>query len=351
MKGLASLRTFSFRSIWAGLVGYVMTLCCPKDRLMARAPIQSSPHPEVAERIKPVMDAVTERIHYAETRRTNYSVMAGVLVAAGITILTFALGAIDSTIVRFAAVFAAIAMVGTGLVVIWVFGQQTNRYPFTSATKTWKWFYRDALDNSGRFEISPWRYIAWGKSKLRVEGEYARQLPLFKANMLKLSDGDVSMDQDIQQLYTLHVTEYYKNIFLKHLRVIFNRGLIVIVAAAAAGSAFGWHSDLRAHEIKSYALVAGQVHQSLRSRLLSSPISSDAVFVVEAKVRNGSKRALTWQSMIAVDEHGWPLPIEVTYPLDQPTVIAAGTEQVAVANVKMRRDAAEAVRGFRVRLK
>lgn len=314
-------------------------------------PLHSSPGHEVAERIKPVMDAVTERIHYAETRRTNYSVMAGVIVAAGITILTFALGAIDSTIVRFAAVFAAVAMVGTGVVVIWVFGQQTNRYPFTSATKTWKWFYRDALDNSGAFAISPWRYIAWGKSKAKVEGEYARQLPPFKANMQKLSDDDVNTDQDIQQLYTLHVTEYYKNIFLKHLRVIFNRGLVVVVAAAGAGAAFGWYSDLRAHEIKSYAIVTGQVHQSLRSRQLSSPISSDAVFVVEAKVKNGSKQALAWQSMIAVDEHGWPLPIEATYPLDPPTVIAAGTEEVVVANVKMRRDVAEAVRGFRVRLK
>lgn len=351
MNGPAPLRAFSFRSIWAGLVGYLTTLCCPKDRFMARAPIKSSSNSEVAERIKPVMDAVTERIHYAESRRTNYSVMAGVLVAAGITILTFALGAIDSTIIRFAAVFAAVAMVGTGLVVIWVFGQQTNRYPFTSATKTWKWFYRDALDNSGAFEISPWRYVAWGKSKARVEGEYSRQLPLFKTNMLKLSDADVSVDQDIQQLYTLHVTEYYKNIFLKHLRVIFNRGLIVIVVAAAAGSAFGWNSDQRAHEIKSYALVTGQVKQSLRSRLLSSPISSDAVFVVEAKVKNGSKQAVTWQTMVAVDEHGWPLPIEATYPLGHPPDIAPGTEQLVVANVKMRRDVAEAVRGFRVRLK
>jgi hypothetical protein len=318
---------------------------------MASSPVHSSPEHDVAERIRPVMDAVTERIHYAETRRTNYSVMAGVLVAAGITILTFALGAIDSTLVRFAAVFAAVAMVGTGLVVIWVFGQQTNRYPFTSATKTWKWFYRDALDNSRAFEISPWRYIAWGKSKARVEGEYARQLPLFRSNMLKLSDESISIDQDIQQLYTLHVTEYYKNLFLKHLRIIFNRGLIVIVGAAIAGSAFGWRSDQRAHELRTYASESGLVHQSLRSRLLSSPISTDAVFVVEARVKNGSKQTVAWQNLMAVDEHGWPLPIEASFPLGQPGQIAAGTEQLVVANVKMRRDVAEAVRGFRVRLK
>jgi hypothetical protein len=84
---------------------------------------------------------------------------------------------------------------------------------------------------------------------------------------------------------------------------------------------------------------------------LSSPISADAVFVVEAKVKNGSKQAISWQGMIAVDKHGWPLPIEASYPLSQPGQIAAGTEQIVVANVKMRRDVSEAVRGFRVRLK
>jgi hypothetical protein len=241
--------------------------------------------------------------------------------------------------------------VSTGIAVIWVFGQQTNRYPFTSATKTWKWFYRDALDNSRAFEISPWRYIAWGKSKARVEGEYARQLSLFRDNMLTLSDETISVEQDIQQLYTLHVTEYYKNLFLKHLRLTFNRGLIFIVGAAVFGSAFGYYRDHRARELQSYASESGLVHQSLRSRLLSSPISTDAVFVVEARVKNGSKQAVSWQSLMAVDEHGWPLPIETSYPLGQPAQIAAGAEQMVVVNVKMRRDVAEAIKGFRVGLK
>lgn len=318
---------------------------------MATPPTQSSPESEIAERIRPVMEAVTERIHYAEGRRTNYSVMAGVLVAGGITILTFALGAIESLIVRFAASFGAMAMVGTGIAVIWVFGQQTNRYPFTSATDTWKWFYRNALEDAEAFQIGPMSYFAWGKSKARVEAAYSKQLANFKTRISLLSDEKINVDQDVQQLYTLHINELYKNIFLKHLRLFFNRGLVFIVVATVAGAAVGWRAETKAGEIRVETRDSASLHQTLRSRLLSSPIAPDAVFVVEARLKNRSKLGVEWQSVVAVDEHGWPLPIEVTYPAEQPGQIAAGAERVVVANVKMRRDVAKAVRGFRVRLK
>ena len=55
----------------------------------------------ISTRLAPVITAAAERIHYAEARRANYSVMAGALIAAGIAIFTFAFGTTDMQWMRF----------------------------------------------------------------------------------------------------------------------------------------------------------------------------------------------------------------------------------------------------------
>ncbi len=164
----------------------------------------------ISARLEPVLSAVAERIHYAEGRRTNYSVMAAAFIAAGLTILTFAVGVLDHLWLRYAAFGGAFSLLCVGLALIWLFNRQTNRYPFTGATQAWKWFYRDALLDQKKFDTT-WRsYFAWGSDKGRVEAEYSSQLPLYRQRIMGLNSDSTNLDQDIEQLYVLHNGAIYK---------------------------------------------------------------------------------------------------------------------------------------------
>jgi hypothetical protein len=305
----------------------------------------------LAERLQPILEAVAARIHYAEARRTNYSVLAGVFVAAGIAILTFSFGAIDTLVIRYGAAFAAAAMILLGLAIVWVFGRQTNRYPFTEATQTWKWFYRDALPRSTAFQI-PWQsYVRWGKEKARVQTEYTNQLPGFEERMRDLSDTNASVEQDLQQLYTLHVNELFKNLFLNHLRQLLNVGIIGIVLATMVGAAYGMWEDSRFRRTRIVGGTGGLLQETFRWRQMAAPLASSALVAVEANVKNQSSQSMHLDSIVAVDAAGWPLPAKISYPYDPPGYLGPGQEQTLIAHLEMQREVATAIRGFAVQTK
>lgn len=276
---------------------------------------------QLAERIAPVLEAVAERIHYAEARRANYSVMAGALFAAGVTILTLASGAMDALALKLAAAFAASGMIATGLLIIWLFGQQTNRYPFTSATTTWKWFYRDALPNASSFSMSWPRYVRWGKDESRVRNEYGAQLPNFRSNMLMLADTDKSLDQDIEQLYVLHITEAYKNLFLKHLRQAFNWGIVSTIVLGAVGALWGSRMDAAYNDVRIFTVTVGGIEQRFEGRYLTPATADTRSMVVRASVSNQSAQRLTVGDIRVIDRSGWRVPIEVEYLSNRPALI------------------------------
>jgi hypothetical protein len=170
------------------------------------------------EELAPIMSAASERIHYAEGRRTNFSVIAAGLVAGGIAMLTFSLGNIELAVIRYPVLAAASWLFLSGVAVIVVYSLQTNRYPFTAATKTWKWFYRNALPRQAVFDLPWWSYFRFGNEKARIKAEYDQQLPEFVASLDRLNDESISLQQDIEQLCVLHINEKYKNLQLTHLR-------------------------------------------------------------------------------------------------------------------------------------
>lgn len=286
----------------------------------------------ISTRLAPVIAATAERIHYAEARRANYSVMAGALIAAGITILTFAFGTIDILWMRGGAAAGSLSMIVVGVAVIYKFGQQTNRYPFTAATKTWKWFYRDALPDHTAFDLEPWQ--PWSTQKTRVQKAYAEQLPKFKAKMLKLANDDIDLDQDIQQTYVLHINEKYKNLYLSQLRSLFNKGLIFIAVITLLGGIVGAFWDMTSHKTGSSSSSNSKWTHQIEYRLVSSPSSQAAEWVVKVTTTNYLDRPLTFRRLRVLDAKGWPLPVGVTYATALPYPINPRQSAVVFATVK-----------------
>ncbi|MCT7376807.1 hypothetical protein [Chelativorans salis] len=185
------------------------------------------------------MAAVAERIHYAEGRRTNFTVVAGALLAGGIAVLTFIIDRQLARIITYPAVAAAIA----SIVLLVVYARQTNRYPWTDATRTWKWFYRDALPNQAQFDPKWWTILWFGSERERLKAAYAEQLPMFRARLGDLKDAANSFDQDVQQLYVLHINEKFKNVHLSQLRSLFQIGVWAIVALVLLAVIVGAWAD------------------------------------------------------------------------------------------------------------
>jgi len=189
-----------------------------------------------------MIDHIANRIHYAESRRSAFSVVAGVLIAAGVALLPYIGSIVLDPAFKSAGIAAAIAMIILGCVLLLIYAKQTNfKYPCTQATTTWKWFYRDALPRSHEFDVHWAEYV--GQSKKRFdEGmkAYSTQWKTFRDKQNEwIKDDDQNLEQDLQQLYVLHVNEKYKNDFLRHLRSALWWGIIVVVIVTVSGYVVG----------------------------------------------------------------------------------------------------------------
>ena len=269
-------------------------------------------HRDVQHEVQRVMEAVVERIHYAEGRRTNFSVIAGALIAGGIALLTFSLGNVDSSIAKFCIGFTAVAMLAVGTGILLVYGRQTNRYPWTSATKTWKWFYRDALPDQGKFNLGWASYLRFGKAGKRAKEAFATQLRPFIDSLARLKDGSVNLDQDAQQLYVLHVNEKYKNMHLADLRTATNIGLMCILLSAVAGALYGSQIDGRLNALRQIHVV----HESLdfNGRWHVLPHVGESKFsdvILSVSASNSGKTAAPLPHWIPYDPLGLRIPADV----------------------------------------
>src|SRR5208283_4331809 len=93
------------------------------------------------------------------------SVIAGVLFAAGVALLTIGSSQSGVLWLWYGALGGALSTLVTAGALFWVYSVQTNRYPFTGATRAWKWFYRDALPTQTSFDLPWYSYFRYGKSK------------------------------------------------------------------------------------------------------------------------------------------------------------------------------------------
>lgn len=272
------------------------------------------------------MGAVAERIHYAEARRATYSVIAGVMVAGGLALLTLALGAIDSLAVKYAICAAAVCFTLVGILIFVVYGRQTNRYPWTSATKTWKWFYRDALPRESAFDIGWGSYFRFGKDKKRIQSEYASQLPEFKTGLARLSNAEISLEQDAEQLYVLHVNEKYKNLHLSYLRTATNKGLLWTIPIVLAAGILGIRQDYRGHAPHRVHYETNVLRLDAQWRILDAAPEthqSRILLIIHAINRSGTPlESPTWR---VIDSRGWLIPSASIATSLSPNVVPART--------------------------
>jgi hypothetical protein len=292
------------------------------SRLLMRLSMSSSGSDKtISDSIAPVIAAVAERIHYAESRRVNYTVMALALIAGGTSILVFALGSLGEMWLKYAAVATSFGFIVVGLFVIYTYGRQTNQYPYTSATKTWKWFYRDALPDRAAFGLTLFERSS--ARKKRITAAYADQLPIFKAEIAKLNSEKVSAEQDIEQLYSLHVNELYKNLYLSRLRTIFNRGLIGTILVAIAAGLWGWHSEDQANSLQISSAGNRGLSQRIEYRLLSEPLADVADVTIHIAITNNGPTPISVSGLVVRDKRGWPLPVEARFQKALPQTIGS----------------------------
>jgi hypothetical protein len=265
-----------------------------------------------------IISAAAERIHYAEGRRTNFTVVAGALLAGGVAILTFIP---DKRLGNALADFALGASVGSivlGLVLLIVFARQTNRYPWTSATNTWKWFYRDALPNQKAFDWT-WRdFLSPEEEKKRLQAEFGTQLPIFEATIDQLKDTKVSLAQDVQQLYVLHINDKFKNSHLSQLRTILFRGLLGVSFFAISCGLWGWRTDhLRTSPHVTY-VRQGSLELSTRWRFIS-PGDDGGLVLATVTVANHGAKPVRLPRWTFLDERGMPVPAVESGAMGSPT--------------------------------
>ena len=156
--------------------------------------------------------AVSERIHYAESRRGMLATIGAALVAARVATVAGAISILDKAEWWIACAVTGLCLTMTGLSIWFLYARQTNRYPWTGGTTTWKWFYRDALPDSNALRFGATSYFwGWRTTESKIRRAFISQLSDFRLRFIQLKDKKTSLEQDIKQLYVLHVNEEYKN--------------------------------------------------------------------------------------------------------------------------------------------
>ena len=160
--------------------------------------------------------AVSERTTMAESRRGTLATIGAALVAARVATVAGAISILDKAEWWIACAVTGLCLTMTGLSIWFLYARQTNRYPWTGGTTTWKWFYRDALPDSNALRFGATSYFwGWRTTEFRIRRAFISQLSDFRLRFIQLKDKKTSLDQDIQQLYVLHVNEEYKNLHLR----------------------------------------------------------------------------------------------------------------------------------------
>jgi hypothetical protein len=228
---------------------------------------------ELQSQLAELIRAAVVRIHYAEGRKTTFLAIGAALVASGVALFTASISKVPESIIWYAALICAVSLALSGIILWFVYARQTNRYPWTSATRTWKWFYRDALPRQADFDLSIWQYFwGWKNLKTKTQHAFTKQLEEFsKGKILSLSNKDIAIEQDIEQLYVLHVNDKYKNLHLSHLQKILFGGIscaLILTFTSVAG--------LTAYKLRSPA--------STRSHFETSDVRVDVVWRVAKPV-------------------------------------------------------------------
>jgi hypothetical protein len=178
---------------------------------------------KITSETREMIPQIDERIHYWEDRRTLFlqislgitaAALAGIVVIASESNIVFGDFFTFSTFIYIPVLILCIALVIGGIRILALWNEQNNpSYPFTKATKTWRWQYRHAETNPINTDVGNFT------TKVLEEEAYkfANNLADYKIKLLK-SNAHELLDQDISQLYLLLIDEKYKIKFVTKLR-------------------------------------------------------------------------------------------------------------------------------------
>ena len=270
-----------------------------------------------------VISAVADRIHYAEGRRTNFTVVAGALLAGGVAVLTFVLDKNLSNALYNFALSASIGSIALGFLLLIVYARQTNRYPWTSATDTWKWFYRDALPDQQKFDWT-WRDVFKPNAeKMRLQNEFNLQLPLFVDKIAGLQVAEVSVAQDVQQLYVLHINDKFKNSHLSQLRTILSYGLSLVACVTISCGILGWRTDCLRTVEHDISVRQGGLELNTKWRFVY-PMDGDGLVIATVVMANYGTSKAGLPRWAFLDERGSRIPAIETSEIKFPTAVLPG---------------------------
>jgi hypothetical protein len=301
---------------------------------------------ELQSQLAELIRSATARIHYAEGRKTTFLAIGAALVASGVALFTATVSRTAESPLWYAGLVCGVSLALVGVVVWFIYTRQTNRYPWTSATSTWKWFYRDALPRQAEFNMSIWNYFwGWKALKTKAQREFTNQLEEFaNGRILDLSDRDVSIEQDIQQLYVLNINDKYKNLHLSHLQSILSRGiataLILTLVSIVGLSAFKLY---RPPTILSH-FVAPDIRVDMTWRIVDpTPMSGEVatrLILFSAAIHNRTKASLLPGSPYLTDHYGILLPYDQLRLATPSPLVPSGGETTVAGSLRVTSDIA-----------
>lgn len=177
----------------------------------------------IGKETREMIPQIDGRIHYWEDRRTMFlQVSLGITVAAlaGIIAITPHISIVFTeffsitTFIFIPLIILCLILIGGGIKILSLWNEQNNpTYPFTKATKTWRWQYRHAETNPTNTDFKNFT------NKIVEEEAYkfAGNLADYKIRLLSSSTQEL-LDQDISQLYLLLINEKFKINFVTKLR-------------------------------------------------------------------------------------------------------------------------------------
>lgn len=203
------------------------------------------------------------------------------------------------------------------------YARSTNpRYPFidrNAAVKQarWKWFYWDALPSAKKFATFG-LFGKLGQKEREAEVQAVdEQWPQFRETMLhRLRDEDQNLEEDLRQLYTLHINERYKNAYLSNVRTILQKGLAVLLAVTvlvgAVAFGVGALTDKGIQGSATGRLPGGvRYEQHWRE---TSVREGEVTLSLVISIINTTSDVQRFFGLIARDRAGYELPI-VTSPI------------------------------------
>jgi hypothetical protein len=184
-----------------------------------------------------LITAISERIHYAEERRSKFIIISTALIASGVASIAFSINEL-CTWYNFLIFLASLCFIFLSLFILFLYSKQTNYYTFSSTNK--KWFYRKALTKESDFFITFTDVIFRKKSTIKkTEKLFSEAKNEFSKNLNDIFDNEnKDINENNDQIFTLHLVEKYKNLYLTQLRKTLTRGIYLTIFVVIIGMTF-----------------------------------------------------------------------------------------------------------------